>query len=604
MLFKFFPKRQVPLFVQGGDTGAARTTADTPSHATSLIDRLEKVPQHVSLLSAGHAKSLIRLGGRLEGAIVVLETAPQRAAILVDPDLPQAELTDALRLIRNKLNVANYAPDAPIFACRAAVIAALLEEHRARLGDRDDDEALSRSKARELWDRIIEIGVLHGATDFHFHIVRNQARVQIRVDGELEALPDGQDGLYLASQIQRAVGWAFSNQSQNAANSASLYNKDLNLYTMIKPRTIAGRQISLRYQHLVGAFGPKTVCRVLHTDGDAPTLSFEALGYDASHIQIWRDVARTASGMILIAGTTGSGKTTALKTFIESHPGNGASAFYSLENPIEYPLKGVHQVPFQIDLLDKADSANQYAEVIASLMRSDPDGVLIGEIRDPASAMAAQQLAETGHLAAATVHAHLLSGIIPRLTDAEIGMSRQVLTNPNMLALLAYQALVPRLCKACHIPATDASQLAHVRRSSNVGDDADADAVTAQHIDVILRQLETRFGLAREHFHFKRQGGCPACRGRGTKGLTIVAEMWIPDRQWLDCIRRGDDHAAVRHYRSFADGRVDSGDMRGKTVFEHALYKAYLGQIDPRDCERFDSFLRFQTHRECLDASP
>ncbi|MFX8031949.1 ATPase, T2SS/T4P/T4SS family, partial [Acinetobacter baumannii] len=81
----------------------------------------------------------------------------------------------------------------------------------------------------------------------------------------------------------------------------------------------------------------------------------------------------------------------------------------------------------------------------------DPDAVFIGEIRDRASASAAQQIVETGHMSMGTVHAHLVSGIIPRLTNDQIGMSRQVLTAPNMLSLLVYQALGPKNCPHCSL---------------------------------------------------------------------------------------------------------------------------------------------------------
>src|SRR5690606_30875448 len=144
-------------------------------------------------------------------------------------------------------------------------------------------------------------------------------------------------------------------------------------------------------------------------------------------------------GFVIFSGITGSGKTTTLKTFIETHPANAKAAFYSIEDPVEYPLANVHQINLQRDLIDRVGSAAKYSEVVAALMRADPDGVLMGEIRDPASAIAGQQIVVTGHMAAATVHAHLLSGIVPRLTDEEIGMSRQTVTNPNVLTLLVYQ---------------------------------------------------------------------------------------------------------------------------------------------------------------------
>jgi len=91
-----------------------------------------------------------------------------------------------------------------------------------------------------------------------------------------------------------------------------------------------------------------------------------------------------------------------------------------------------------------------------------------------------------------------------------------------------------------------------------------------------------------------RPGGCATCAGRGTRGKTIVAEMLQPDRSWLRHVRSNDDDAALQHFRSASDRSFASPDMTGKTVFEHALYKALQGEIDVRNCEEFDGFERFE----------
>ena len=223
---------------------------------------------------------------------------------------------------------------------------------------------------------------------------------------------------------------AFNNASGAGTNSESQFGAGDNAYCMITPRHIGTQQIALRYQSLRGQHGPKVVCRLLNVDLEQPTRTYEELGYSESHCDLLRHAAHIPAGFLLFAGITGSGKTTTLKTYIETHPQNGSAAFYSIEDPVEYPLRGVHQINLQRDLIDRAGSAAKYAEVVAGLMRADPDGVLMGEIRDPASAISGQQIVETGHMAAGTVHAHLISSISPRLKNDEIGMSRQTLTNP------------------------------------------------------------------------------------------------------------------------------------------------------------------------------
>jgi type II secretory ATPase GspE/PulE/Tfp pilus assembly ATPase PilB-like protein len=184
-----------------------------------------------------------------------------------------------------------------------------------------------------------------------------------------------------------------------------------------------------------------------------------------------------------------------------------------------------------------------------------------------------------------TVHAHLISNIIPRLTNDQIGVSRQALTGPNILNLLVYQALVPKVCRCCALPTSTALRI-------------DPDA---REIEEVLRR---RFALDTARLRWTRPGGCHACEGRGTQGKTIVAEMLQPDRIWLRHVRDNDDDAALQHFRSAGNRVFESADMTGKTVFEHALYKALQGEIDVRNCEEFDGFERFEILPPARDVVP
>jgi type II secretory ATPase GspE/PulE/Tfp pilus assembly ATPase PilB-like protein len=120
----------------------------------------------------------------------------------------------------------------------------------------------------------------------------------------------------------------------------------------------------------------------------------------------------------------------------------------------------------------------------------------------------------------------------------------------------------------------------------------------ALRVDPDVREIEevlrARFGVATARLRWTRPEGCAACAGRGTHGKTIVAEMLQPDRVWLRHVRDNDDDAALQHFRAAGNGRFDSADMTGKTVFEHALFKAIQGEIDVRNCEEFDGFERFE----------
>lgn len=549
------------------------------SGVNALITNMASVPSFGKLLSGSFAGAMVQVPAAMENDVCVIERAVGKASILFNHEKQEA-LSRQIRSIQAQLAANKYQIIGnPGLACLSDIIPQLVENDRLQ-NSREEKSSIKQtaSKPKSLFESWIACAVAEGATDLHIQQVGNQAEVKLRIDGELEQLRDSSGGVYPAGLAGQAVAWAYNNASGKGSNSESQFSDKENLYCMIEPRDIAGKRVALRYQSMRGHAGVKVTCRVLYVDVDQPTLTYEELGYAPSQQKILLDAAATPSGMIFFAGVTGSGKTTTLKTFVETHPQNGKDAFYSIEDPVEYPLRNVHQIPIQRDLLDREGSARIYSETISGLMRSDPSCILLGEIRDHASAISAQQIVETGHMACGTVHAHLISGIIPRLTNSEVGMSRDVLTNPNIITLLGYQALVPRLCPKCR----------------QTGESFDMSEEGADHVKDICDISENRFGLGRESLFFKKQGGCSYCKGRGTKGLTVVAELLSPDRKWLNHIRKGEDYEALMHYRSESDRDFRSPNMNGKTVFEHCLYKSINGIVDLRQCERFDSFKRFQ----------
>jgi type II secretory ATPase GspE/PulE/Tfp pilus assembly ATPase PilB-like protein len=543
---------------------------------------LKDIPSFSRLLTGSGAQCAYSIPQHLQNHVAAIETGAKRAQILYDPDQLDA-VTACMALLRSRLIADQFEIPATSIACTSTVIRQLSDNSDLQFADTPGNAGSIHveSLARDTFEHWLRSAVAENATDIHVQVIHNIAEVKLRVDGALEPLRDNTGGIYPPGLAERAVAWAYNNASGKGSNSNSQFSAGENLYCMVAARDVLDKRIALRFQSVRGAAGMKAVCRLLHVDIDMPTLGYAQLGYAKSHIAQLESAAHTPAGFVIFAGVTGSGKTTTLKTFIETHPDNGRDAFYSIEDPVEYPLRGVHQIPIQRDLIDREGSAAKYAEVVAALMRADPGCVLMGEVRDTATARAGQQIVETGHMACATVHAHLLSGIVPRLTNTEIGMNRDVLTNPNMLTLLAYQALVPLLCPHCKLDGDSA-----IKHPAMMAD--------ARHIQSLLGTMEKRMRMERKLFYFRNPLGCEHCRQRGTKGLTVVAEILTPDTTWLHLIRQGEDHKAVMHFREQSDRRLHSADMTGKTIFEHTLHKAAQGWVDPRQCERFDSVQRFE----------
>jgi len=530
-----------------------------------VLAHFHQLPPYDALLTVG-ADAVYQLPGSLHEKLVALDCGARQACI-VRATMSAADklaLDGTVKAVKGALRARGYGIARELLA-DPQVLREILRNAGA------SGKGAAKGGPMQLFERWVALAVPAGATDLHVEVRGNVGVVRIRVDGRIEPLPDGQGGRYSRKDVVDAIAAGYN--STRKGNNMSQYAADQFVDCMID-LDLPGTVGQLRYQNVKGRLGPKTVVRVLRT-GDDNRIRFDAAGYAPSHQRLLRLAGRAGKGIVLLSGVTSSGKSTSLKSFIETLPGLEHKAIYTVEDPIEYEIAGAHQIEVLRDIANDDETRRRYAEVMRALMRSDPDGVMLGEIRDKLTALFALQIAETGHLAMGTVHAHLISNIIPRLTNDQIGVSRQALTGPNILNLLVYQALVPRLCRCCALPTSLALR-------------ADPDA---RDIEEVLRR---RFGLATAGLKWTRPEGCAACQGRGSFGKTIVAEMLQPDRVWLRHVRNNDDDAALQHFRAASDRRFDSPDMTGKTVFEHALHKALQGEIDVRNCEEFDGFERFE----------
>jgi general secretion pathway protein E len=545
----------------GGDGSGLRETDVRPD----IIQHFHQLPPYQALLTVG-TEAVYQLPALLHEKLVALDCGARQAR-LVRAAMPSADrlaLDGTAKAVKGALRARGYGVVGELVA-EPHVLKEILRNAGA------SGKAAPKGGPMQLFERWIALAVPTGATDLHIEVRRNVAVVRVRIDGRMEPLPDGQGGRYSRKEVIDAIAAGYN--STRKGNNVSQYAADQFVDCMID-LDVPGTAGQLRYQNVKGRLGPKTVVRVLRT-GDENRIRFDAAGYAPSHQRLLRLAGRSGKGIVLLSGVTSSGKSTSLKSFIETLPGLEQKAIYTVEDPIEYEIAGAHQIEVLRDIANDDETRRRYAEVMRALMRSDPDGVMLGEIRDKLTTLFALQIAETGHLAMGTVHAHLISNIIPRLTNDQIGVSRQALTGPNILNLLVYQALVPRLCRCCALPTSMALRV-------------DPDA---REIEEVLRR---RFGLPTARLRWARPEGCAACQGRGTHGKTIVAEMLQPDRVWLRHVRNNDDDAALEHFRSGGNRQFESPDMTGKTVFEHALYKALQGEIDVRNCEEFDGFERFE----------
>lgn len=291
-----------------------------------------------------------------------------------------------------------------------------------------------------------------------------------------------------------------------------------------------------------------------------------ALGYDQRDVGTIKGfVERT--GLVVIAGPTGHGKTTLLTNIMDAmaqdHP---EKCYLSIEDPPEYPLHGVYQVMVNTghdSLGDSRARGQRYTEAIAGALRSDPDVLMVGEIRYPEAAKTTLEAAMTGHGTFVTLHANRATAIIPRLENLldEAGSKHSLdnLCDPGIMAGLIYQRLVPTLCPHCKVPLKDL-----------LGSAADR-----EYLDDVLPPATRKRLLAVVgdiDGVYVRGRGCQECDFRGLAGQTVAAEVIPTDETFLYYMRHRETEKANDYWMAH---------LQGRTFVQHALGKIGQGLLDP-----------------------
>lgn len=318
-----------------------------------------------------------------------------------------------------------------------------------------------------------------GASDIHLESTRDGLAVKYRIDGVLDPVTQV-SGIALAEQvISRLKVLAELDIAERRVPQDGSFRVQAQ-----------GRQIDLRLSVMPSVHGEDAVVRVLDKQAmvrEHGRLSLDALGFDHSTVATLRDMVEGAYGMVLVTGPTGSGKTTTLYAALsEIH--TGRDKIVTIEDPVEYQIPGILQIPVN----DRKGLT--FARGLRSILRHDPDRIMVGEIRDRETAEIAVQSALTGHLVLTTVHANTVFDVFSRFTH--MGLDPYALA--SALNGVWAQRLVRINCPEC----------------------------TAEHEpnDALLE----RCGLTRErmaNWSLRSGRGCGACRGTGYRGRRAIAEV-------------------------------------------------------------------------------
>jgi general secretion pathway protein E len=343
------------------------------------------------------------------------------------------------------------------------------------------------SPAVRLLDAVLFDALQDGASDIHLETTARGAQIRVRIDGVMSALRSV-DGTSLAEQLVSRL---------KVMAELDIGERRLPQDGRFKLR-MQGRDIDFRLSIMPSVFGEDAVIRVLDRQAvhqGQGGLTLDDVGLDAGTREAVRGLARLPHGMLLVTGPTGSGKTTTLYAAI-GETLTGEDKVITIEDPVEYQLPGVVQIPVN------EKKGLTFARGLRSILRHDPDRVMVGEIRDPETAQIAVQAALTGHLVFSTVHANSAFDVIGRFMHMGLDLYNVV----SALNAVLSQRLMRRVCPHCAQPCAPPADLLQ------------------------------RHGLAAADGCWRRGAGCALCRGSGYRGRSAVAELLRLDDGLRDLI--------------------------------------------------------------------
>jgi len=385
----------------------------------------------------------------------------------------------------------------------------------------DLKKAAEGSPIIKLVNSIIVKAMKMGSSDIHIEAGEQQSVVRLRVDGRL--LPVMKFPLTAHALVVSRVKII---SKLDISNSRTPQDGRSRIH-------LWGKNYDMRVSTLPSMYGEKVVIRILDKSG--LSLDLDVLGFEASADQRVRESITRSTGMVLVTGPTGSGKTTTLYSFLH-HINSTDANIITVEDPVEFQIQGINQVPVN------AKAGLTFAAALRSILRQDPDIVMVGEIRDEETASIAVHAAQTGHLVLSTLHTNDAPSTISRLL--EMGVDEASLS--SSLNLIVAQRLLRRLCGHCKRLSTE---LPKALQALDVPDD--------------LQWYEAV--------------GCEKCHHIGYKGRLAVHEvLYVNDRVRESIASKAADHIILQIARE--EGML--------MLFEDALSKCMAGHTSFEEVAR------------------
>lgn len=421
------------------------------------------------------------------------------------------------------------------------------------------------------FEKILKDALIEKVSDIHFEVRPNGAVIRMRKNGDMmEYEPDRRLSYKEANDICSVIYNVLASTKAVSFDPRDCQQAAVN-YFVKGQGALKEQDLKLRYQS-VPAYpdGFDVILRVLPVGNSEEFTPLQVLGYTEQQVGELIDISARPVGSLIIAGVTGSGKSTTMKNLLMYINANAGFRLkiYSIEDPPEYNIPRITQIPVVIGKDFDPTKMSPFEKPIKACMRGDPDIIMIGEVRDKITGDLTKKAIQSGHQVLTTVHATSGIGIIDRFQD--FGLTRAVLGSPDFLTGLIYQKLMPIVCTNCCIDFHK-----HVN----------SEEVTKKDIDMYRRLTTVMPTLEKFPINMRSENGCSQCKGSGITGRTVCAEVIKVDIDMMQAIEQGRTLDLVSYWRGLSDKKPESENMRGKTCMEHAFQKLLTGKICPFDVE-------------------
>lgn len=534
-----------------------QTRSDMPRQP--MLTLVEEIPPHTQVLSISNGPVGLRTADMK--VVAILEIGKGKAALLWTGNPEDVDTRDAAR---SRAKSAGFEVIS-ISSASADVIAFCHDqETQTSIAEEQKTDELETSEATDEFDNILTQALELKATDIHFCPDERTATVRLRVNGDLRDLRP-----MIRSKMDAMIR-AMYTQTEEESRSGSVNFKADDYLGASLVRTIqigrAVRTVKMRWASGPGVgSGHDVVLRILAKEAGLRKLT--TLGWRKEQVEALQHALRLPEGIILLVGVTGSGKSTTIASsayeWLQRY--SGKRSLRTIEDPVEIIIPGARHMSIPSSGEEEELHNSDFGRGLRSILRMDPDGIFVGEVRDKITADLIMQAQQTGHKVFATLHAPSPFEAYSRLI--RLGVEKRDLLGESAINMIAYQRLVPILCSECSSPWDQATETVP---------------------EGVRQEIEDTFAANLQNIRV-RGPGCHACgttklKGDGAIGRQALVHVLIPDANFRHLMSEGHEMLAEAYWRGGLSEK--HGGVHTITLHDSAKQLIRAGMVCPLDATK------------------